>query len=59
MTVKTRLLRILEQEDVNFFLTNRMPRRLVGRLARRFSRIEHPMVRDASIGLWSFSPASI
>ncbi len=54
MTVKTRLLRMLQQEDVNFFLTNRMPRRLVSRLVRRFSRIEHPMVRDVSIGLWSF-----
>jgi phosphatidylserine decarboxylase len=54
MTVKTRFLRLLEQEDVNFFLTNRMPRRLMGRLVRRFSRIEQPMVRDISIGLWSF-----
>jgi phosphatidylserine decarboxylase len=54
MTVKTRLLRMLEQEDVNFFLTNRMPRRLVSRLVRRFSRIEQPLVRDLSIGLWSF-----
>jgi phosphatidylserine decarboxylase len=54
MTVKTRLLRILEQEDVNFFLTNRMPRGLAGRFVRRFSRIEHPMVRDVSIGIWSF-----
>jgi phosphatidylserine decarboxylase len=54
MTMKNRLLRVLQQEDFNFFLTNRMPRRLVGRLMRSFSRIQQPMIRDVSIGLWSF-----
>ncbi len=54
MTMKNRLLRILQQDDLNFFLTNRMPRKLAGRLLRSFSRIEQPMVRDVSIGLWSF-----
>ena len=54
MTVKSGLLRLLDQEDVNFLLTNRMPRRLLNRLAGWFSRIEQPLVRDASIGVWQF-----
>jgi phosphatidylserine decarboxylase len=54
MTVKSRLLRTLDQEDVNFLLTNRIPRRLLTRFAGWFSRIEQPLVRDASIGVWRF-----
>jgi phosphatidylserine decarboxylase len=43
---------IVQQEDLNFLLTNRIPRRLLTRFMGRFSRIEHPWVRDLSIGLW-------
>ena len=39
-------------EDVNFLLTNRIPRRLATRLFGWFSKIEHPLVRDLSIGIW-------
>jgi len=52
MTVRTELLRVLQQEDVNFLLTNRIPRRLVTQFIGWFSRIEQPLVRDASIGAW-------
>jgi phosphatidylserine decarboxylase len=52
MTVKSRLLRTLDREDVNFFLTNRIPRRPLTRFAGWFSRIEQPLVRDASISVW-------
>jgi phosphatidylserine decarboxylase len=52
MTVRTQILRIVEQEDVNFLLTNRIPRRLVTQFIGWFSRIEQPLVRDLSIGLW-------
>jgi phosphatidylserine decarboxylase len=52
MTVRTELLRVLQQEDVNFLLTNRIPRRLVTQFIGWFSRIEQPLVRDASIGVW-------
>jgi phosphatidylserine decarboxylase len=52
MTVTDRILRTLDREDVNFLLTNRIPRRLLTRFAGWFSRIEQPLVRDASIGLW-------
>ena len=54
MTVKSRLLQVLDREDVNFLLTNRIPRRLLNRLAGWFSRIERPLVRDVSIGVWRF-----
>jgi phosphatidylserine decarboxylase len=52
MTVRSQLLKILQQEDINFLLTNRVPRRLLTRLVGWLARIEQPLVRDASIGLW-------
>jgi phosphatidylserine decarboxylase len=52
MTVRSRLLRLFEQEDVNFLLTNRIPRRFATQFVGWFSRIERPLVRDVSIGLW-------
>src|SRR5262245_42248138 len=42
------------QEDVNFFVTNRIPRRQLTRLARWFSRIEQPLVRDFSIAAFAW-----
>ena len=54
MTAKSRLLGALQQEDLNFVLTNRIPRRTVSRFVRWFSRIEQPLVRDVSIGVWRF-----
>ena len=52
MTVRSQLLRLFEQEDVNFLLTNRIPRRFATQFVGWFSRIEQPLVRDVSIGLW-------
>lgn len=52
MTLRTELRRLFAQEDINFLLTNRIPRRLVTRFMGWFSRIEQPLVRDASIALW-------
>jgi phosphatidylserine decarboxylase len=52
MTVRTGLRRILQQEDLNFLLTNRIPRRLCGRFVGWFSHIEQPLIRNLSIGLW-------
>jgi phosphatidylserine decarboxylase len=54
MTVKSRLTQILQQDDVNFFVTNRLPRRSLSRFVGWFSRIEQPLVRDVSIGLWRY-----
>jgi phosphatidylserine decarboxylase len=52
MTVRSLLARLAQQEDLNFLLTNRIPRRLATRFMGWFSKIEQPLVREASIGLW-------
>jgi phosphatidylserine decarboxylase len=52
MTVRTQILRIFAQEDINFLLTNRIPRRLATQFIGWFSRIEQPLVRDISIAIW-------
>jgi phosphatidylserine decarboxylase len=52
MKVRSVLARVFQQEDVNFLLTNRIPRRLLTRFTGWFSRIEQPLVRDLSIRAW-------
>ncbi len=52
MTARSQLLRLFEQEDINFLLTNRIPRRWATQFVGWFSRIEQPLIRDLSIGLW-------
>ncbi|MGH9203322.1 MAG: archaetidylserine decarboxylase, partial [Vicinamibacterales bacterium] len=52
MTVRSAISRVFQQEDLNFLLTNRIPRRLLTQLMGWFSHIEHPLVRDLSIGVW-------
>jgi phosphatidylserine decarboxylase len=46
------LLKILDQEDINFLLTNRIPRRLATRWMGWLSKIENPLVARASIAVW-------
>lgn len=47
------LARALKQQDaLAFALTNRIPRRAVTELMGRFSKIEQPLVRDASLYAW-------
>jgi phosphatidylserine decarboxylase len=43
---------LLQQEEFNFLLTNRIPRRLVTQFMGWFSQIEQPLVRDASLATW-------
>jgi phosphatidylserine decarboxylase len=52
MTVRSQFLKILQQEDVNFLLTNRIPRRLMTRFVGWLAKIEQPLVRDLSIAVW-------
>jgi len=52
MTVRAQIWRLLAQEDVNFLITNRIPRRLATQFVGWLSQIEQPLVRDLSIGLW-------
>lgn len=52
MTVRTLINRLVENERLNFLLTNRIPRRLATRFVGWFGRIEQPLVRDMSLALW-------
>lgn len=52
--MRTVINRLIEQEDLNFLLTNRIPRRFATRLMGWFTHIEQPLVRDLSIGVWRF-----
>ena len=52
MTVRAQILKVCQQEDINFLLTNRIPRRFATRFIGWFSRIEQPLVRDLSIAAW-------
>ena len=52
MTVRRLIARVVLQEDINFLLTNRVPRRLLTRFMGWFSRIEQPLVRDLSLAAW-------
>jgi phosphatidylserine decarboxylase len=52
MTVKSFISALAQQEDLNFLLTNRIPRAALTRFMGWFSKIENPIVRDASIGCW-------
>jgi len=50
--VRSILSRVFLQEDLNFLLTNRIPRQLATRFVGWFGKIEHPLVRDLSIAAW-------
>jgi phosphatidylserine decarboxylase len=52
MTLQSQIFRLFAQEDINFLLTNRIPRRLATRFIGWFSKIEQPVIRDLSIGAW-------
>ncbi len=52
MTVRSQIWRLFEQEDINFLLTNRIPRRLVTQFVGWLSQVEQPLICDVSIGLW-------
>jgi phosphatidylserine decarboxylase len=52
MTIRAQILKLFQQEDLNFLLTNRIPRRLATQFMGWFSRIEQPLVRDLSIAAW-------
>jgi phosphatidylserine decarboxylase len=52
MTPRAVIARLVQQEDINFLLTNRIPRTLLTRLAGRLSRIENPLFCRACIAVW-------
>jgi phosphatidylserine decarboxylase len=52
MTIRSLIARAAQQEDLNFLLTNRVPRRLLTQFVGWFSQIENPLLRSLSIGTW-------
>ncbi len=52
MSLKSALHSITAQEDLNFLLTNRIPRHALTRFMGWFSKVENPLVRTPSIALW-------
>ena len=54
MTLRQSIQKILGQEDLNFLLTNRVPRIALTRFMGWFSKIEQPLLCNASIAMWKF-----
>ena len=52
MNIRSLIARFALQEDLNFLLTNRIPRQLATQFMGRFSKIRQPLVRDLSIATW-------
>jgi phosphatidylserine decarboxylase len=52
MTAKSFIARLVENEGLNFLLSNRIPRRQLTRFMGWWSRIEQPWVCSASIAIW-------
>jgi phosphatidylserine decarboxylase len=52
MTARSVIARITQQEELNFLLTNRLPRRWLTLFIGWLSRLEQPLVRDACIAIW-------
>lgn len=52
MIARTLIGKFTRNEGVNFFLANRIPRRLATRLVGWLAGIEQPIVRDVSIWVW-------
>ena len=65
MTIRNMIVKIVHQEDLNFLLTNRLPRRLATRFVGWFSKIEQPLIRDefalsaTAVGLLSSIPPAL
>src|ERR1700709_2615386 len=54
MTIRGLISALTQQEDLNFLLTNRIPRAALTRFMGWFSKIEQPLIRDLSIACWRF-----
>jgi phosphatidylserine decarboxylase len=52
MTVRAAIARVVQQEDINFLLTNRIPRRWLTLAMGWLSKIENPLISVPAIALW-------
>jgi len=50
--MRAAIARLVANEDLNFLLANRLPRRLATGFMGWFSRIENPLIARSSIALW-------
>ena len=59
-SARARFQRLFAQDDLNFLLTNRVPRIALTRLMGRFSRIQSPWLTRLSIAVWRcFTPLDL
>ena len=59
-TARGRFQSLFAQEDLNFLLTNRVPRIALTKLMGRISRIESPLLTRLSIAVWRcFTPLDL
>jgi phosphatidylserine decarboxylase len=54
MTLRAKVMKALMQEDLNFLVTNRLPRRAATKAIGRLSKVEHPAVAKPSLAIWRF-----
>jgi len=54
MTLKRTLMRLLLQEDLNFLLTNRLPRRWATQMVGRIARSTNPLIAQPALAAWRF-----
>lgn len=54
MRLRDHIQQLLNQDDLNFLLTNRLPRRWLTQIVGRLSQVEQPLVRDLSIAIWKY-----
>jgi len=52
MKLRGVIARIVQHEDLNFLLTNRIPRRWLTLFLGWFSKLEQPFIRDCSLLVW-------
>ncbi|HEY1900699.1 MAG TPA: archaetidylserine decarboxylase [Steroidobacteraceae bacterium] len=52
MTVRAAISRVVQQEDLNFLLTNRIPRRWLTLFVGWLSKLENPLISVPAIALW-------
>jgi phosphatidylserine decarboxylase len=52
MKLRSTIARIVQHEDLNFLLTNRIPRRWLTLFLGWFSKLEQPFIRDSSLFIW-------
>jgi phosphatidylserine decarboxylase len=56
MKIRNKFQNLLLQEDLNFLLTNRIPRITLTRFMGWWSQLRNPLIVKASIAVWRWFP---